>query len=134
MTWSLRPTKIADPLVEMETARSIGELDGNIRSMFRWQRAHDDKHRWEGRAKLLAYSLASGLIAWGASQFRDSTTALSREQCTAVARQEVASARAEHGELRAADQRLASEQRELEREITGIASLRLQVVREAQPK
>lgn len=129
MRWSSRPTP-PDPIVTMAEATSFGALDANIRELARDQRQHLEAHKRWVRSALAVLGLVVPAmtlgITWGAGQFRDATTAGAARQCGEEARRAVVDARAEHGELRAADQRLAERQTQIDRDLQELAQWRLE--------
>ena len=118
MSWSLGPK---DPLVEMEEARSIGQLDQHFRALAKWQMAHLRWHRRVMAGLLAGFPLASILV----NTYFDSRNAIAREQCTAVARHEVDVARSEHESIRTSIQGLTAKQQETDRELTRIAASKM---------
>ena len=113
-----------DELAE-KVERNHRELTERVARNHREQSAHINAHKQ--RARILAgVALGVGsLVAWSASQFREATTAGAAKQCGEAARLAVVDARAEHGELRAADQRLVDKQHELDRQLQVLAMWRL---------
>jgi hypothetical protein len=123
-----------DDLTAMGRAESIGHLDQKLERSHAILVQHIDAHRrWMTVVLGLAGLVGAGL-AWGGSLFRDAITADARDKCGETTRQQVAEARAEHGELRAADQRLAEKQAAVDRELQKLAMWRLEQRRGVKPK
>jgi hypothetical protein len=128
-------------LVEIGEAEALRALNARVTELTQGQREQAKMLRTHIRWHKVALGIIGVLSAplfsiagWGASQWRDSSTALSRRECAMVATQTVADARAEHSELRARDKELDERIRVQERELQKVAMHRLDLVREAKPK
>lgn len=123
-----------DDLTAMGRAESVGHLDQKLERSHTILVQHIDAHKQRGRIYAGVATLVGALLTLAASLFRDATTAGAERKCESAARMVVMDARAEHGELRAADQRLADKQHELDREFQKLAMWRLDEARGVKPR
>ena len=125
----------SDPvrIAQDEALRALNEVVNRIEQQTsgtqRLIRDHIEQHRRTERNRRWALGTLSvlmvGLLGLGLSLLRSATTAEARTECHHVATQDVRDARAEHAELRAADQRLNDRQTELDGKLSKVAMHRL---------
>jgi Ser-tRNA(Ala) deacylase AlaX len=127
-----------DELTAQELLASHRELVKEQIAMRKRQDEHIDWHHRAHRMTLRVVGTVGGLVlgamGWGATEWRERVQADMREQAKTVAADQVRDARAEHSELRAADQRLSDRVLEGERSLQQLAMHRLETQRAMKPK